>query len=83
MSKHLLLAGIFGLAFLISGCKSGPQIDECLLTYVEGLPPIGDCVRPDKTTYECSGSKCLDGVYFYSAADRAALIKWAKANCKK
>lgn len=82
-----MIAGVVLLASL-SGCKTGPQADECLQTIYDcdaGNPPrcsiVADCVHPDGKAFERKGHE-LDGDYTYTPNDRSIIIKWARENCK-
>lgn len=79
--KHFLRVLACGVVLAASGCKSGPQIDEGILTIVEDGSPVGDFVRPDKSLYEKRGLD-LDGYTLLSPQDRKTLLIWARANCK-
>jgi hypothetical protein len=79
---HFKKDTIVGLALALSlaGCKSGPRINECILTYSPGHDPVADCIDPNKKAFIRQGAE-LDGMYLYSPKDRTDILKWAKANC--
>lgn len=79
--KPVLLCGLV----LLTSCRDGPQIDECLLTIHDcdagnRCLVLNDCRRPDGTFFERNGM-LSDGAYNITARDRATLLNWVKANC--
>lgn len=77
---------IIFITLLLSACRSGPQVDEGIITIHDcdsrhRCTVEADLVKPDKSLYELRGAS-LDGYYIMSPQHRRVLLNWAKANCK-